>query len=499
MSFVSMFVCTKCGAQFQDDVRERVCPKCGSYLEIRYDLDSISKILSRKLLHARNQGIWKYSELLPVSTPSKAVSLGEGGTFLHKCDRLAKQLGLKSLYLKDETTNPTGSFIDRGTAVEVTVAKERGFDSLCCGSTGNLAASLVAYAARAGIVSNVFIAQTGNVDTGKFYQILAYGANVTVVKNHEEALARANAEKYHSYVVNAYSSIFLEGVKTTIFEICEQLLWNTPDWVIVPMGNGGHLSLIWKGLREFQEIGLLDDIETKIVGVQSADCAPIVDAFVKGSETTKPITSGATIALDISVGNPSCSHTALRAIRESNGLALSVSDKEILNALSSVAKLEGVFVEPASATTVAALQHLVRSNEIDASDSIVCIVTGMGLKYPEIARILIKGQSKLEQLLSRVEDRKFTTQIGRTKQQILQILLGGESYGYGIWMSLKEEYGITIKIPSVYQHLSELRSTGLVNQTRIESTFDNRKRRYYALSEKGKTTIKQIAKLSLRS
>jgi len=498
MSFVSAFECTKCGRLFQDDIRERVCPKCGSYLEIKYDLEAISKFLSRKSLESRELGIWKYSELLPVKVPSNAVTLGEGGTFLHRCDRLAKHLGLKSLYLKDETTNPTGSFIDRGTAVEVTVAKERRFDSLCCGSTGNLAASLVAYAARAGIESNVFIAQTGNVDTGKFYQILAYGANVTVVKNHEEALARAKAESYHSYVVNAYSSIFLEGVKTTIFEICEQLIWNTPDWIIVPMGNGGHLSMIWKGLRELQEIGLLDDIDTRIVGVQSADCAPIVDAFVSGSKTIKPITSGATIALDISVGNPSCGHTALRAIRESNGLALSVLDKDTLNALSSIAKLEGVFVEPASATTVAALHQLVRSNEIDDSDSIVCIVTGMGLKYPEIARNLVKGQSKLEQLLSRVEDRKFTTQIGRTKQQILQILLGGESYGYGIWKNLKDDYGITIKIPSVYQHLSELRSAGLINQTRIESTFDNRKRTYYVLTKKGTRTIKQIAKLSLQ-
>ncbi len=499
MSFVSAFGCTKCGALFQDDVRERVCPKCGSYLEIRYDLDAISEIVSRKSLQTGKQGIWKYAELLPVSTPTKAVSLGEGGTFLHKCDRLAKHLGLKSLYLKDETTNPTGSFIDRGTAVEVTVAKERGFESLCCGSTGNLAASLVAYAARAGIESSVFIAETGNVDSGKFYQILAYGANVTAVKNHEEAIARADAERDHSYVVSAYSSIFLEGVKTTIFEICEQLLWKTPDWILVPMGNGGHLSLIWKGLRELQEIGILDEIETRIVGVQSMDCAPIVDAFVRESENINPTSSGATISLDINVGNPSCGHTALRAIRESNGLALSVSDKDTLNALSSIAKLEGVFVEPASATTVAALHTLVRSDVVDSSDSIVCIITGMGLKYPEIARALIKGQSKLEHLLSRVEDRKFTTQIGLTKQQILRILMKGESYGYGIWKNLSEDHGISIKIPSVYQHLSELRSIGLVNQTRTENTFDNRKRTYYALTEEGSRTIKQLAKLGLRS
>ena len=265
------------------------------------------------------------------------------------------------------------------------------------------------------------------------------------------------------------------------------------------MGNGGHLSMIWKGLREFQEIGILDEIETRIVGVQSDNCAPIVDAYVKGRETINPTTDGASIALDISVGNPSCGHSALKAIRESNGLALSVSDKDTLNALSSIAKLEGVFVEPASATTVAALHQMMRSNEIDPSDSVVCTITGMGLKYPEIARILIKGQSKLEQLLSRVEDRKFTTQIGRTKQQILHILLEGESYGYGIWKNLIEDHGISIKIPSVYQHLSELRSIGLVNQTRIESTFDNRKRTYYALTKRGNRTIKQLTKLGLQS
>jgi threonine synthase len=499
MSFISDSRCTKCGTLFRGEVHERLCPKCGSHLEIKYDLNAISKIVTRKSLQKRKPSIWKYSELLPVSTPARAISLGEGGTYLQKCERLAKHLNLKSLFLKDETTNPTGSFIDRGTAVEVTVAKERGFDSLCCGSTGNLAASLVAYAARAGLESNVFIAQTGNVDVGKFYQILAYGANVTAVKNHEVALGRADAERNHCYVVNAYSSIFLEGVKTTIFEICEQLLWNTPDWIIIPMGNGGHLSLIWKGLREFQELGILDDITTRIVGVQSVDCAPIVDAFERGSNDIIPTIGGGTLALDISVGNPSCGHTALRAIRESNGLALSVSDKDTLTALSSIAKLEGVFVEPASATTVAALKHLVQSNVVDPTDSIVCTITGMGLKHPEIARTLIKGQSKLEQILNRVEDRKFTTQIGRTKQQILQILLKGESYGYGIWKKLMEEYVNSIKIPSVYQHISELKSTGLVKQTRTESTFDNRKRTYYALTERGRRTIKQMEKIGFRS
>lgn len=489
-------MCTRCRKQIPYDFGGKACPECGSFLEIVYDLPAVRRNMTKSSLEKRDPGIWRYAELLPVVAPSTVVSLGEGGTFLHKCDRLAKRFNLRSLFLKDETTNPTGSFIDRGTAVEVTVAKEQGFSSLCCGSTGNLAASLVAYAARAGMKCDVFIAQTGSVDSGKFYQILAYGANVTVVKNHEIAIARANAERNHSYVVDAYSSSFLEGVKTTIFEICEQLIWNAPDWILVPMGNGGHLSMVWKGLRELQEIGIIDDAETKIIGVQSTGCAPIVDAFENETEDVTPTSGGATIALDIGVSNPSCGHMALKAIRESGGLAISVSDKEILNAVSQIARLEGVFVEPASATPVAALHQVMQSKEIDPSDSVVCLVTGMGLKYPEIARLLIKGQSKLEQLLSRVEDRKFTTQLGRTKQQILQILLTGESYGYGIWKSLYDNYGVSIKIPSVYQHLSELRATGLIDQTRIENTFDNRKRAYYALTKRGRNTIKQLSKLS---
>ncbi|MFW9974260.1 MAG: threonine synthase [Candidatus Thorarchaeota archaeon] len=496
MTFITSFECTTCGKEHQYDLPERVCSDCGSYLEIKYDLDAVGKTINRKTISSRKSGIWRYHELLPVSVPSKAISLGEGGTYLHKCDRLSKHLGLKALYLKDETTNPTGSFIDRGTAVEVTVAKERGFQSLCCGSTGNLAASLVAYAARAGFESKVFIAQTRNVDIGKFYQILAYGANVEVVKNHEMAMERAQIESRQSYYVKAYSSIFLEGVKTTIFEICEQLNWHAPDWLIVPMGNGGHLSMIWKGLRELQKIGVLDEIDTRLVGVQSTSCAPIVDAFMRGADRITPTSDGATIALDIGMGNPSCGHTALRAIRESNGFAISVSDKDTLDAVSSIARREGVFVEPASATPVAALRQLLRSDRIHPTDTIVCVVTGMGLKYPEIARILVKGKSKLEHLLSRVEDRKFTTQIGRTKQQILQILVDSESYGYGIWRTLVDDFGISIKIPSVYQHLSELRSTGLVSQTRIETTFDNRKRAYYGLTERGQRIIKQLTKLA---
>jgi threonine synthase len=423
------------------------------------------------------------------------VSLGEGGTYLHKCEGLAKDLGTDSLYLKDETTNPTGAFIDRGTAVEVSAAREYGFMSVCCGSTGNLAASLVAYAARAGLESKVFIGQRGNVDIGKFYQILAYAADVEIVKDHEEALAMARKESRRSHFITSSNPHFMEGEKTTVYETCEQLDWTAPDWIIAPMGNGGHVSMIWRGLRELEHIGLIDASHTKIVGAQASGCAPIVEAFRKGVRSITPPSSASTVAFDICVKNPVCGRTALMAIEESGGLAISSSDKEILEAVRQLARREGVFAEPASATTIAALQKLVHSGKIEHSDWVVCVITGMGLKYPEIARTLVKGKGALEQLLSRVEKRRVTTRLGQTKIRILQILSKSESYGYGMWKALMDEYGMNLKIPSIYQHLSELTSIGLITSTRVEKTFENRQRSYYAITEKGKWTLNQVRKL----
>jgi threonine synthase len=460
-----------------------------------YDLEDAKSKFTSKKLRKREPGIWRYFELLPIQDKTNMISLGEGGTYLHKCDRLATDLGINTLYLKDETTNPTGAFIDRGTAVEVSAAKEYGFRSVCCGSTGNLAASLVAYAARAGLESKVFIGQKGNVDIGKFYQILAYAADVEIVRDHEEALAKARQESTRSHCIASANPHFMEGEKTTVYETCEQMGWNAPDWIIAPMGNGGHVSMIWKGLKELEQIGLIDASNTRIVGAQASGCAPIVDAFEKEVRNITPLSSATTIAFDICVKDPVCGRTALMAIEESGGLATSVSDREILQSVRLLARREGVFAEPASATTIAVLQKLIHSGKIEQDDTVVCVITGMGLKYPEIARTFVKGKGALEQLLSRVEGRRVTTKLGQTKIRILQILSMDESYGYGIWKALVNEYGMSIKIPSIYQHLSELTSSGLIISARIEKTFENRQRSYYALTERGKWTLDQIRKL----
>ncbi len=495
MFLQSGFRCTECGQGFTQQTYVSSCSECGGALEVVYDLENAKSHLTPRKLRNRSPGIWKYFELLPVREKSNMISLGEGGTYLHKCDGLAKDSGVDELYLKDETTNPTGAFIDRGTAVEVSAAKERGVKSVCGGSTGNLAASLVAYAARAGLESKVFIGQKGNVDIGKFYQILAYAADVEIVRDHEEAIVRARQESRRSHFIASSNPHFMEGEKTTVYETCEQLDWNTPDWIIAPMGNGGHVSMIWKGLKELEQIGLVDASNTRIIGAQASGCAPIVEAFKSGMRKIAPLSSASTVAFDICVKNPVCGRTALMAIADSGGLAISVSDREILEAVRNLARREGVFAEPASATTIAALQKLIHSGKIERDDSVVCVITGMGLKYPEIARTFVKGKGPLEQLLSRVERRRVTTKFGQTKIRILQILSKGESYGYGIWKALVDEYGMRLKIPSIYQHLSELTSSGLIISTRTEKTFENRQRSYYALTEKGKWTLNQIRKL----
>ncbi|KXH76108.1 MAG: hypothetical protein AM326_07725 [Candidatus Thorarchaeota archaeon SMTZ-45] len=465
-------------------------------LRVEYDIECVKEKLGKNGFERRTSGVWKYHELLPVLDKTNLVSLGEGGTYLHRCYGLAEKLGLDELYLKDETTNPTGAFIDRGTAVEVTVARQRGYNSVCCGTTGNLAVSLVAYAARAGLESKVFIGQKGHVDSGKLYQILAYAAQVEIVRDREEALSRAWQESKQSHSVVPSNPHFLEGVKTTILETCEQLDWETPDWVIAPMGNGGHISMIWKGLVELKELGLVPKLDVRLVGAQARGCSPIVEAFEKGSKKIIPSSHVSTVAIDIGVRDPSCGNMALDSLEQSKGLAVSVTDREILEAVKDLARLEGVFAEPASATTIAVLQKLVNEGRIDRGDRIVCAITGMGLKYPEITRTFVKGKSTLEYFLSHVEGRRFTTKLGQTKVRILQILSRGESYGYAIWKSMVDDYGFRIKIPSIYQHISELKNSGLIVQTRTEETYRKTSRNYYGLTERGHLTLDQLEKLS---
>ncbi|MHA1907653.1 MAG: threonine synthase [Candidatus Thorarchaeota archaeon] len=434
-------------------------------------------------------------EFLPNIEMHHIVSMGEGGTYLHKCDRLAKEFGLNELYLKDETTNPTGSFLDRGMSVEISAAKEGGVGAVHNRSwhAGNMSASLVAYAARGGMKSKIFLGRRGNIDMGKFYQILAYAEDIEIVRDQEEAISRARELSSWSHCVRSTNPHFLEGQKTIVFEIYEQLNWSSPDWVVMPIGSGGTLSVAWKGMQEIKSIGLCDESYPRIAGVQARGCAPVVKAYEDRSIEIAPTKKISTLALPIAMSNPLCGLSALNAINQTGGVGETVTDNQILDAVLLLAKLEGVFAEPASASTIAALRKMVDSGKIQKDERVVCTITGMGLKYPNIARTLVKGDRNLEQLLSRMEGRRVTTQLGQTKVKILQILSEGETYGYDIWKKLNAA-GIKITTPGVYQHLSSLASSRLVVKTRTTKVL-KRNRAYYGITEKGKWTFTQLKNL----
>jgi len=456
-------------------------------LRVHYNLDAVRDSVTReRLLRNWHLRMWAFHELLPVRDSERRVSLGEGGTFLHGCGRLSERLGIQSLYLKDETINPTGSFIDRGMAVEVSLIQTQGAAGVYCRTMGNIAVSMAAYAARAGLHSTLWMSTRQSTDVGKFYQVLAYGAEVR--RPRRQASSFTSKDGRYSPITSTNPG-FLEGLKTTAYEVVLQLQHGPPDWIVVPMGSGGHITQVWKALREMEVLDLLRGSPPRLVGVQSHRCAPIVDALRGGHDDVTPCEDSPSITRDIGMRNPRCGRLALQAIRESGGTALAVSDGQTIDAVRSLARLEGVFAEPSSATVIAAVESLLDDGTIDRKDCVVCIITGMGLKSPMITHDLVRGDNRLKAFLRRLEGRAMTGALGQTKRRILSLLGRAESYGYAIWKALEEEFGMRITVTSVYQHLSELDELGLVELSRTERTFQGRDRRVYRLTSRGRDVL----------
>jgi threonine synthase len=298
---------------------------------------------------------------------------------------LAEQVGLRELYVKNEGENPTGSFKDRGMTVGVTKAMEFGVKSVICASTGNTSASLAAYAAKAGLQCTVLI-PSGKIAYGKLSQAMIYGAKVIQVRgNFDESLDAVLklSEKHRSiYLLNSINPFRIEGQKSLGFEICDQLGQEPPDRIIVPVGNAGNISAIWKGFTEFHELDIVKTLP-KMTGIQAAGSAPIAHAIKCGSDTIVPVSAPETVATAIRIGAPVSWKKAMNAIRNSGGTAETVTDDEILSAQKLLARVEGLFVEPASASSIAGLIKLVENGTIDKDERIVCITTGHGLKDPD--------------------------------------------------------------------------------------------------------------------
>ncbi len=355
------------------------CRECGSLLEVICKSD-----VSKDVFEGRKFTMWKYKEFMPVDE-SKIVTLDEGGTPLLRCRRLEDELEVE-LYVKIEGSNPTGSFKDRGMSVGITKAIELGVDVVGCASTGNTSASLAAYAARAGLRCIVLL-PAGKVALGKLAQAMFHGADVISIRgNFDEALeaVTALADRGRLYLLNSVNPFRLEGQKSIGFEIVDKLGWESPDRIILPVGNAGNISAIWKGIREFYEAGFIDQLPM-MSGIQAEGAAPVVKAIKEGRDDIIPIENPETVATAIRIGAPVSAKKAIAAIRESGGCAETVSDDEILAAQKLLARMEGIGVEPASAASIAGLIKLADIGKIDKNEKIVCVTTGHLLKDPEIA------------------------------------------------------------------------------------------------------------------
>ena len=322
-------------------------------------------------------GLTKYKEYLPLTDKTPGISLGEGDTPLVRSKRIASDLGCGELYFKLEGCNPTGSFKDRGMVVAIGKALEAGSVAVMCASTGNTSASAAAYGAYCDLPALVLIPK-GEVALGKVAQAMAYGARIIMVDGNFDLalnLARTFTDKNHITLVNSLNPDRIEGQKTASFEIVD-VLGDSPDYLFIPVGNAGNITAYWKGFKEYHASGMTKNLP-KMMGFQAEGAAPIVN----GQAVKDP----QTIATAIKIGNPASWSAAIEASTESNGLIDSVSDEEILSAYKSLARMEGIFCEPASAASVAGMIKAKRNKQINPDASVVCILTGTGLKDPDLA------------------------------------------------------------------------------------------------------------------
>ncbi|MBI4686945.1 MAG: threonine synthase [Nitrospirae bacterium] len=344
----------------------------------------MSKTKTREKIQSRPQTLWRYRELLPIDGEPQ-VGLNSGFTPLIKADNLAKILGLKELYIKDDTVaHPTLSFKDRVVAVALTRAREFGFDTVACASTGNLAHSVSAHGAKAGFKRFVFI--PASLEKSKIIASLVYEPNVIAVEgNYDEVnrLCSEIANRYRWAFVNInIRPYYAEGSKTHGYEIIEQLGWRAPDNVVVPCASGSLLTKIWKSFKEMKEIGLIKDVKAKAFAAQATGCSPIVTALKQGVDVIKPVKPD-TVAKSLAIGNPADGFYALQVIRESGGFGEDVSDEEIIDAMKLLAKTEGVFAETAGGVTLASTIKLIKSGHIAKDSLTVICITGNGLKTQE--------------------------------------------------------------------------------------------------------------------
>ena len=383
MSYITNLKCKECGQEYPV-APLHVCETCFGPLEVTYDYAKIRAAMTRAKIEARPHNLWRYRELLPVDSEPE-VGPHSGFTPLVHCKRLGAELGLKQLYVKDDTVNhPTLSYKDRVVSVAITKAREFGFTTVSCASTGNLATAVAAHAARAGLKCFIFMPE--GVEAGKIVGSTIYGAQVITIRgNYDDVnrLCSEIADKYGWAFVNInLRPYYTEGAKTFGFEVAEQLGWKLPDHIVVPTAGGTILPKVAKAFKEFKEVGLVKGPNFKIHSAQAAGSAPVIHALHKGVDLITPVKPD-TIAKSIAIGNPADGYYVLRAVRESGGWGESATDPEIIDAIKLLARTEGIFAEPAGGTTLAVTLKLIKQGRIKPDEIVVVSITGNGYKTLE--------------------------------------------------------------------------------------------------------------------
>ncbi len=409
MAFVTCLRCRECAREYPIEALN-VCDFCFGPLEIAYDYDSISRVISRERIARGPFSMWRYEDLLPVDGKD-AVDINAGFTPLIKSKNLAKLLGLENLYIKNDCVNPSYSFKDRVVSVAATKALEFGFDTLACASTGNLACAVAAHAARAGMRAVVFI--PADLERGKVVGAAIYSPIVVAVKGGYDEVNRLCSEvadNYHWAFVNInMRPYYTEGSKTLGYEVAEQMGWRLPHHAIVPSASGALFTKIWKGFNELASLGLVDGpVHTRMHMTQAAGCSPIVEAFKNEDDVIRPVRPK-TVAKSLAIGNPADGIYALRTLRDSGGTAYAVPEEEVAAGMKLLAETEGIFTETAGGVVISGLKHLVKTGVIKRDEVTVAYITGNGLKTQEAVEDvvhpldIIPTMSSFERALSSVK------------------------------------------------------------------------------------------------
>lgn len=402
--------CKECNREYEPGALY-VCEYCFGPLEVNYNYDFIRKNVSRKKITSGPLSLWRYWSLLPVETDD-VITLQEGFTPFWKARNLGKTLGLNNLYIKNDSVNPTFSFKDRVVSVALTRSRELGFDTVACASTGNLAGAVAAYGAVGNFKTFVFI--PADLEEGKIVGAGIYHPTIIGVEGTYDDVNRLCTEiagTCHWAFVNVnIRPYYAEGSKTLGFEIAEQLGWKAPDHCVVPVASGSLLTKIYKGLKEFEQLGLINDCKTRMSAAQAEGCAPVVTAFKENSSIIKPV-HPRTIAKSIAIGNPADGYYAWKIIKTTKGCAETANDNEMVEGIKLLACTEGIFTETAGGVTVAVLKKLAQSGRIQEDEIVVAFITGNGLKTVEAVTGKVSKPTIIEPSLE--EFRRFLDDNGK--------------------------------------------------------------------------------------